>query len=139
MELESAQADVKTKTTRSKSAVVSRPPLKHTNKEMRPVKDATIPPANPTTHLMAKPKVETMQIPTDRPPKQAARNATDKELLLHSLLYIPEGRCICKGSHHGLEKPLNCYLVCRMFWDEEASKSSVCWTSFDPQFDFMQV
>ena len=139
MELESDKADVKAKTTNSKSAAVSRPPLKHMNIEMRPVKDATTAQTNPTTHLMARPKVETMQVPTDRPPKQATRHDTDKEVLLHSLLYIPEGRCICKDSHHGLDKPLNCYMVCRMFWDEEASRSRVCWSSLDPQFDFMQV
>lgn len=139
MEFESDKADAKAKTTRAKSAAASRPPLKHANIEMQPVKDSAIAQNNPPAHLIAKSKVETMQIPTDRPPNQATRNTAGSEVLLHSLLNIPEGRRICKDSHQGLEKPSNCYMICRMFWDEEASRSKICWSSLDPQFDFMQV
>lgn len=33
----------------------------------------------------------------------------------------------------------NLYLVCRMFWCDDVSRSNVCWGTFEPQFNFVQV
>ena len=33
----------------------------------------------------------------------------------------------------------NVYLVCRLFWCDDVSTSSVCWGSSRPKFDFSQV
>ena len=75
-----------------------------------------------------------------RPSRAMIKDPLPKEeLLLKSLLYIPEGRCITRNSNEHTGKSPNCYLVCRMFWDEEASKSQVCWNAMDPEFNFNQV
>lgn len=58
---------------------------------------------------------------------------------MKSLLFIREGRCISNSSNGQVDKPANCYLVCRMFWDEKASRSKVVWNSLDPEFNFIQV
>ncbi|XP_071847987.1 C2 domain-containing protein 3-like isoform X2 [Apostichopus japonicus] len=87
----------------------------------------------------------------------------DEHLTLFTLLLIPEGRGI---TVHGL-KPLasrnvnsalpsivpigpnaeygrdfvtrNAYLVCKMFWSDDAVHSHVCWGTSQPQFNFSQV
>lgn len=33
----------------------------------------------------------------------------------------------------------NTYLVCRMFWCNDAVHSSVCWGTLNPQYNFLQV
>lgn len=33
----------------------------------------------------------------------------------------------------------NTYLVCRMFWCDDAVHSNVCWGTADPAFHFSQV
>ena len=33
----------------------------------------------------------------------------------------------------------NTYLVCRMFWCDDAVRSNVCWGTFNPTFVFSQV
>ena len=33
----------------------------------------------------------------------------------------------------------NLYLVARMFWCDDISRSGVCWGTFDPEFRFLQV
>ena len=59
--------------------------------------------------------------------------------LLKSVLFIGEGRGVSCSSKGDLARPANCFLVCRMFWDEEASRSQVCWNTLDPEFNFIQV
>lgn len=67
-------------------------------------------------------------------------------LTLHSLLWIQEGKGITLEPHSshdnqvpGIGGRTNLFLVCRMFWCEEVSKSPVCWGTNHPQFGFKQV
>ena len=67
-------------------------------------------------------------------------------LTLYNLLWIPEGKALFHHDHHssqdvpmGLVTKCNLYLVCRMFWCEEVSKSRVCWGTANPPFGFKQV
>eukprot|EP00795_Rhopilema_esculentum_P000227 gene227-9865_t len=62
-----------------------------------------------------------------------------ENIALHSLLLIPEGRVCTDGFESGLAKPVNAYLVCRMFWDASVAKSKVCWSTVDPEFQFVQT
>jgi len=65
---------------------------------------------------------------------------------LYNLLWIPEGKALFQHDYHssqdvpmGLVTKSNLYLVCRMFWCEEVSKSRVCWGTANPPFGFKQV
>ena len=63
-------------------------------------------------------------------------------LTLYMLLWIPDGRDLIQHGYHGnkgLVTKNNLYLVCRMFWCDEVSKSRVCWGSTNPPFGFKQV
>ena len=67
-------------------------------------------------------------------------------LTLYNLLWIPEGKALFQYGYHsnqdvplGLVTKSNLYLVCRMFWCEEVSKSRVCWGTANPPFGFKQV
>lgn len=63
-------------------------------------------------------------------------------LTLFLLLWIPEGKDLIQHGYHsnqGLVTKNNLYLVCRMFWSDELSKSRVCWGSANPSFGFKQV
>jgi len=67
-------------------------------------------------------------------------------LTLYNLLWIPEGKALFQhGYHSSQDVPMalvtrnNLYLVCRMFWCEEVSKSRVCWGTTNPPFGFKQV
>ena len=67
-------------------------------------------------------------------------------LTLYNLLWIPEGKVLTQHGFHtnqdapsGLVIRSNLYLVCRMFWCEELSKSRVCWGESNPSFGFKQV
>lgn len=70
-------------------------------------------------------------------------NAT---VVLHTLLWIPEGRGVAlQVSDNYVNQEMvtavggNPYLVCRMFWSEDTSRSQVCWGTATPQFGFKQV
>ena len=75
--------------------------------------------------------------------------ATDHDrdpLTLYTLLWIPEGKGLMQHGYHsnqdvsrGLVTKNNAYLVCRMFWCDEVSKSRVCWGTTNPPFGFKQV
>ncbi|XP_069129079.1 C2 domain-containing protein 3-like isoform X6 [Argopecten irradians] len=85
-------------------------------------------------------------------------------ITLHTLLLIPEGHNISiqgipslssikrhpilPPQPHSLATPgmaardmntRNTYLVCRMFWCNDAVHSNVCWGTFEPQFNFAQI
>ena len=67
-------------------------------------------------------------------------------ITLYTLLWIPEGSKLVLHEHHnenhvskGLVPKSNLYLVCRMFWCDEVSKSRVCWGDNNPSFGFKQV
>lgn len=74
---------------------------------------------------------------------------TDKErdpLTLYTLLWIPDGSSLhepgdwcSKGVSQGFVTKSNLYLVCRMFWCDEVSKSRVCWGTTNPPFGFKLV
>ncbi|XP_068718257.1 C2 domain-containing protein 3-like isoform X2 [Montipora capricornis] len=67
-------------------------------------------------------------------------------LTVYTLLWIPEGSRLVQHKHHeakdvpkGLVHKNNLYLVCRMFWCDEVTKSRVCWGDINPLFGFKQV
>lgn len=57
-------------------------------------------------------------------------------LTLHSLLWIPEGKGIIPES---AGRTANLFLVSRMFWCDEVSKSQIHWGTNNPQFVYKQV
>ncbi|EDO47138.1 predicted protein [Nematostella vectensis] len=64
---------------------------------------------------------------------------TSEMFTLHSLLWIPEGKDILQDLHDPpLSRP-SPYLVCRMFWCDDVTKSAVTWTTSNPRFGFKQV
>nr|KAI8756892.1 C2 domain-containing protein 3-like [Biomphalaria glabrata] len=78
-------------------------------------------------------------------------------MTLHTMLFIQEGRQISMigvppihmaKKHPALMKPQpegrdssirNTYLVCRMFWCNDAVHSDVCWGTLNPEYNFLQV
>ncbi|KAK3100781.1 hypothetical protein FSP39_025242 [Pinctada imbricata] len=97
-------------------------------------------------------------------PLQYGSHQLPEVLTLHTLLLIPEGRNITyKGmpslsalakGHGAPSQPTslttsdlpskdigkrNTYLVCRMFWCDDAVHSNVCWGNHDPTFNFIQI
>ena len=73
------------------------------------------------------------------PSEAAEKHSLRENIALHSLLLVQEGRVSTDDLQSGLAKPFNAYLVCRMFWDASAAKSKVCWSTVDPEFQFVQV
>ena len=86
---------------------------------------------------------------TDKEPSQQSVKDLDSDtLVLHTLLWVPEGKDVSLRGHDrhgnvevipGIVKSSNPYLVCRMFWSEDSSRSQVCWGTTTPQFGFKQV
>ncbi|OWF51153.1 C2 domain-containing protein 3-like [Mizuhopecten yessoensis] len=97
-------------------------------------------------------------------PYHMASQANAEAMTLHTLLLIPEGHNISlQGipslssikrhpvfppqphtlSSEGMKSrdmnTRNTYLVCRMFWCNDAVHSNVCWGTFEPQFNFGQI
>ena len=67
-------------------------------------------------------------------------------ITLHSLLVIPCGKRVSASAWQQeyvaartIATACNSYLVCRMFWCEEVSRTNVCWNTVDPEFKFKQV
>lgn len=59
----------------------------------------------------------------------------DVEILLHTLLMVPDGKnFIC-----GPAQAPNVYLNCKLFWCDETARSVVSWGQTDPSFNFVQV
>ena len=62
-----------------------------------------------------------------------------------TLLWISEGRNIVENGHGfrvlvpGTTTRSNFYLISRMFWTNDTSRSSICWGRNDPRFNFKQV
>ncbi|XP_076002075.1 C2 domain-containing protein 3 [Genypterus blacodes] len=59
----------------------------------------------------------------------------DPEVLLHSLLMVPDG----KNFHCGPMEAPNVYLNCKLFWPDEQARSVVSWGQANPAFNFVQV
>ncbi|KAL0973183.1 hypothetical protein UPYG_G00200030 [Umbra pygmaea] len=59
----------------------------------------------------------------------------EEEVLLHALLMVPDG----KDFQCGPMRPPNVYLNCKLFGQDEMSRSVVSWGLRDPSFNFVQV
>ncbi|CAI9744497.1 domain-containing 3-like [Octopus vulgaris] len=96
------------------------------------------------------------------PTSQHYPDVQDQTLAVHSILIVSEGRKMTfdttstkinpiaaaavtqggGGDGRGSNLPRatrNSYLVCRMFWCEQQVRSSICWRTNNPQYDFIQV
>ncbi|XP_051933692.1 C2 domain-containing protein 3 [Hippocampus zosterae] len=67
----------------------------------------------------------------------ASRRATEEEpeVLLHTLLMVPDG----KNFTGGPARAINVYLNCKLFWCDEVARSAVSWGRANPSFHFVQV
>lgn len=59
----------------------------------------------------------------------------DTDVLLHTLLMVPDGRDFQCSP---LQSP-NVYLNCKLFWCDETVRSHVAWGQANPTFNFIQV
>ncbi|KAM3616832.1 uncharacterized protein V6R79_024159 [Siganus canaliculatus] len=59
----------------------------------------------------------------------------DPDVLLHTLLMVPDGKNFSSGP---LKAP-NLYLNCKLFWCDEMARSVVSWGHANPCFNFVQV
>ncbi|XP_028276134.1 C2 domain-containing protein 3 isoform X2 [Parambassis ranga] len=90
-------------------------------------------------------KVYTPQKPSNHPPSHLGHQTSphkswqhveeDPEVLLHTLLMVPDGKNFSCGA---LQAP-NVYLNCKLFWSDEAARSVVSWGQKNPTFNFVQV
>lgn len=59
----------------------------------------------------------------------------ETEILLHTLLMVPDGRNFsCEST-----KAPNVYLNCKLFWSDGMARSIVSWGQANPSFHFVQV
>ncbi|XP_019722806.1 C2 domain-containing protein 3-like, partial [Hippocampus comes] len=68
----------------------------------------------------------------------SARHAApveEPEVLLHTLLMVPDG----KNFTGGPAQAINVYLNCKLFWCDEVARSAVSWGRANPSFHFVQV
>ena len=132
LELASEKGDIKRKRVSVKTAF-----------DPAPSQDVQAPIRIETTEIekprSAHPVFHTSQVTEKLADAKVIQPLSRQEPVMKSLLFIQEGRCISNSSNGQLDKPANCYLVCRMFWDEKASRSKVVWNSLDPEFNFIQV
>lgn len=66
---------------------------------------------------------------------QQQQEEEEPEILLHTLLMVPDGRNFSSGA----TKAPNVYLNCKLFWCNEIARSVVSWGRPDPAFNFVQV
>lgn len=59
----------------------------------------------------------------------------ESEVLLYTLLMVPDGRNFSCGS----TKAPSVYLNCKLFWSDAIARSSVSWGQANPSFHFVQV
>lgn len=59
----------------------------------------------------------------------------DPEVLLHTLLMVPDGKNFSCGPF----KSPDLYLNCKLFWCDEMARSVVSWGQSNPSFNFVQV
>lgn len=59
----------------------------------------------------------------------------DPEVLLHTLLMVPDG----KNFSCGPSQAPNVYLNCKLFWCDEMARSVISWGQANPSFNFVQV
>lgn len=59
----------------------------------------------------------------------------DPEILLHTIIMVPDGKNFNTGQMH----TPNLYLNCKLFWCNEMARSVVSWGQANPTFNFVQV
>uniref|UniRef100_A0A8C4IFJ3 C2 domain containing 3 centriole elongation regulator n=1 Tax=Dicentrarchus labrax TaxID=13489 RepID=A0A8C4IFJ3_DICLA len=59
----------------------------------------------------------------------------EPEVLLHTLLMVPDGKNFSCGP---MQAP-NVYLNCKLFWCDETARSVISWGQANPSFNFVQV
>lgn len=67
--------------------------------------------------------------------QQQHEEEQDSEILLHTLLMVPDG----KNFNCGPMKAPNVYLNCKLFWCDEMARSIISWGQANPTFSFVQV
>ncbi|XP_030261591.1 C2 domain-containing protein 3 isoform X3 [Sparus aurata] len=85
-------------------------------------------PQRPSRELSPRPGLLTSH--KSRQPVEA-----DPEVLLHTLLMVPDGKNFSCGP---MQAP-NMYLNCKLFWCDEMARSGVSWGQANPSFNFVQV
>ncbi|XP_031563486.1 C2 domain-containing protein 3-like [Actinia tenebrosa] len=88
--------------------------------------------------------VVTSKPPLPRQLQHQVRESVELEdqietITLHSLLWIPEGKEITPEPPGNSGRSANLFLVSRMFWCDEVSKSPIYWGTNNPQFVYKQV
>ncbi|KAM6988093.1 C2 domain-containing protein 3 isoform 2-T2 [Tautogolabrus adspersus] len=69
------------------------------------------------------------------PHKSRRQVEEDPEVLLHTLLMVPDG----KDFNCGPMQAPNVYLNCKLFWSDETARSGTSWGQRNPSFNFVQV
>nr|XP_057937037.1 C2 domain-containing protein 3 isoform X2 [Doryrhamphus excisus] len=80
-------------------------------------------------------KLATPHLGTPSPRASQQEVAEDSEVLLHTLLMVPDG----KNFNCGPMQTVNVYLNCKLFWCDEMARSAVSWGHVNPSFNFSQV
>ncbi|XP_014858921.1 PREDICTED: C2 domain-containing protein 3 isoform X2 [Poecilia mexicana] len=70
-----------------------------------------------------------------RSPLKSSQAEEEPQVLLHALLMVPDG----KKFSCGLQQAPNVFLNCKLFWCDEAARSTVSWGRSNPTFNFVQV
>uniref|UniRef100_A0A4W5LSQ4 C2 domain containing 3 centriole elongation regulator n=1 Tax=Hucho hucho TaxID=62062 RepID=A0A4W5LSQ4_9TELE len=76
-----------------------------------------------------------LQTSHHRPQAHQVVEEEDSEVLLHALLMVPNG----KDFSCGPMQPPNVYLNCKLFGQDETSRSVISWGQTNPSFNFVQV
>lgn len=67
--------------------------------------------------------------------QQQQPDERESEILLHTLLMVPDGKNFsCRST-----KAPNVYLNCKLFWCNDVARSVVSWGQNNPTFNFVQV
>lgn len=87
-----------------------------------------------------KPTEEPLSHPDHQTPhklwqQQQQEEEQGSEILLHTLLMVPDG----KNFSCGPMKAPNVYLNCKLFWCDEMARSIISWGQANPTFSFVQV
>lgn len=86
-------------------------------------------PQRPSRELSPRPGLLTSPHKSRQPVEE------DPEVLLHTLLMVPDGKNFSCGP---IQAP-NVYLNCKLFWCDEMARSGVSWGQANPSFNFVQV
>lgn len=83
------------------------------------------------------PVIEASSQPDLQTSSHAARpgGEDEREVLLYTLLMVPDGRSFSCGS----TKAPSVYLNCKLFWSDAIARSVVSWGQANPSFHFVQV